>query len=69
MLDGNCAFRSLTLELYHIWWGAYLGMDKEVLIAGNLAEVSDLIVETRKNRRKMHGWIMDSYMLQRERNN
>jgi len=69
MLDGNCAFKLLKLELFHIWWGAYLGMEHEVLIAGNLAEVSNLIVETRENRRKIHGWIMDSYILQRERNN
>ena len=69
MLDGNCAFKTLVMELYHIWWGAYLGMEHEVLIAGNLAKVSDLIVETRKNRRKIHGWIMDSYMLRRERTN
>ena len=69
MLDGNCAFTSLKLELYHVWWGAYLGMEHEVLIAGNLAKVSNLIVETRKNRRKIHGWIMDSYMLRRERTN
>ena len=67
MLDGNCAFKTLEMELYHIWWGAYLGMEQEVLIEGNLAEVSVLIVETRRKRRKMHGWIMDSYMLQRER--
>ena len=68
MLDGNCAFTSLKLDLYHIWWGAYLGMEHEILIEGELARVSDLIVETRKNARKMRGWIMDSYMLQRERN-
>ena len=67
MLDGNCAFKTLEMELYHIWWGAYLGMEHEVLIEGNLAEVSVLIIETRRKRRKMHGWIMDSYMLQRER--
>ena len=67
MLDGNCAFTSLKVDLYDIWWGAYLGMEYEVLISGKLSEVSDLIVETRKNRRKTHGWIMDSYVLQRGR--
>ena len=67
MLDGNCAFTSLKVDLYDIWWGAYLGMECEVLISGKLSEVSDLIVETRKNRRKIHGWIMDSYVLQRGR--
>ena len=67
MLDGNCAFTSLTPDLYHIWWGAYLGMENEVLIEGKLAEVCDLIVETRKNARERHGWIMDTYMLRQEK--
>jgi precorrin-6A synthase len=42
-------------------------MENEVLIKGKLGEVCDLIVETRKNARKKHGWIMDSYMLRQER--
>ena len=65
MLDGNCSFRTLEQKRYYIWWGAYLGMEKELLIEGKLNEMSDVIVETRKNAREKHGWIMDSYMLRR----
>ena len=67
MLDGNCSFRTLEQERFYIWWGAYLGMEQELLIEGKLNEMSDVIVETRKNAREMHGWIMDSYMLRREK--
>ena len=67
MLDGNCSFRTLEQEKYYIWWGAYLGMEQELLVEGKLNEMSDVIVETRKNAREMHGWIMDSYMLRREK--
>jgi precorrin-6A synthase len=42
-------------------------MENEVLIEGKLTKVCDLIVETRKNARKRHGWIMDSYLLRQER--
>ena len=66
MLDGNCSFKKLEQEIYHIWWGAYLGMKNEILIEGKLSEVSEVIVETRKKAREVHGWIMDSYMLKRE---
>ena len=67
MLDGNCSFTLLDQEIYHIWWGAYLGMEYEVLIAGKLQEVSKVIVETRRKARETHGWIMDSYMLRRRK--
>ena len=42
-------------------------MEQELLVEGKLNEMSDVIVETRKNAREMHGWIMDSYMLRREK--
>jgi len=65
MLDGGCAFRALDPEAATIWWGAYLGMDREILRAGPLAEVGADIVATRERARAAHGWIMDSYLLQR----
>ena len=42
MLDGNCSFRTLEQERYYIWWGAYLGMEQELLIEGKLNEMSTL---------------------------
>lgn len=65
MLDGDCAFTTLPAERYDIWWGAYLGMAQEVLVAGALAEVSARIVALRAQARARHGWIMDSYLLRR----
>lgn len=65
MLDGDCSFQSLDAQGLTIWWGAYLGMDNQVLCHGPLGEVSDQIVEMRKTTRKAHGWIMDTYLLKR----
>ncbi|MGC8203717.1 precorrin-6A synthase (deacetylating) [Aliiroseovarius sp. PTFE2010] len=63
MLDGQCSFQSLDPEGVHIWWGAYLGSDKQRLIEGPLGEVGNDIVQTRAAAREKHGWIMDIYLL------
>jgi precorrin-6A synthase len=65
MLDGGMAFRALAGEDYHIWWGAFLGTDDEIVIAGRLADVSERIAETREAARARKGWIMDTYLLRR----
>lgn len=65
MLDGRCAFQTLEDGAYHIWWGAYVGMDEEVLISGQLSEVCDQIISTRAAERERHGWIMDIYLLRK----
>ncbi|WP_092367248.1 precorrin-6A synthase (deacetylating) [Cribrihabitans marinus] len=65
MLDGNCAFRDLEGTDLHIWWGAYVGMAEQILIAGRVSEVAERIVETRARARAEHGWIMDVYLLER----
>lgn len=65
MLDAGGAFQSLAPEGLHIWWGAYLGMDKQCLIDGPLTEVGPAIVERRAALRERHGWIMDVYLLAR----
>ncbi len=65
MLDGECSFRSVAPEGVHIWWGAYVGMDDEIVLSGPLADVSDRIVTTRAEARARHGWIMDIYILRR----
>lgn len=66
MLDGGCAFQALDPEGVTIWWGAYLGMDRQLLLAGPLAEVGAEIVAVREQARAAHGWIMDTYLLRRE---
>ena len=65
MLDGDCAFQTLDRPGIGIWWGAYLGMAQQVLIAGLLEDVADEIVQARASLRRRHGWIMDIYLLSR----
>ena len=65
MLDGTCAFQNLPADDFQIWWGAFLGMPEQVLVAGPLSEVSAEIVAQRAAARADHGWIMDTYVLRR----
>ena len=65
MLDGGGAFRAVPAEDFDIWWGAYLGMEQEIVVAGPLAEVGDRILEIREAARAANGWIMDAYLLRR----
>ena len=65
MLDGTCAFQHLVPAGITIWWGAYLGMPSEIIIAGPLAEAGPRIIEVRASARTQHGWIMDTYLLRR----
>ncbi|WP_050421877.1 precorrin-6A synthase (deacetylating) [Bradyrhizobium tropiciagri] len=65
MLDGGAAFQTLDPAGLRIWWGAYLGMPDQIIMAGELAEVGPRIVAVRREAREQHGWIMDSYVLKR----
>ncbi len=65
MLDAACAFETLAPDGITIWWGAYLGMAQEALIAGPLATVGPEIIMRRTELRARHGWIMDVYLLRR----
>ncbi|SFQ53106.1 precorrin-6A synthase [Roseivivax halotolerans] len=65
MLDGECSFERLPPEDLTIWWGAYLGMENELLEAGPLAEAGPRIKAARAEARAAHGWIMDTYLLRK----
>ena len=65
MLDGEQSFTTLDPAQFDIWWGAYLGMAEEILIAGPLDHVQEQIITTRAAARDDHGWIMDCYLLRR----
>jgi precorrin-6A synthase len=65
MLDGQCAFDRIDPAGLRIWWGAYLGMAQQSLIAGSLADVAHAIRDERSALRTRHGWIMDVYLLRR----
>lgn len=67
MLDGACSFKTISPDGLDIYWGAYLGMENEVLISGALKDVGDEIVRVRAAERARHGWIMDTYLLRRTR--
>lgn len=65
MLDGDCSFQGVEPAGVTIWWGAYLGMEDELIISGPLAETAGRIIATRAAARERHGWIMDIYILRR----
>lgn len=65
MLDGQLAFAKLDGEAFDIFWGAYLGQDKQILISGRLSEVAGQIEAARAAARAEHGWIMDTYLLRK----
>lgn len=65
VLDGEQSFLSLDGEAFDIYWGAYLGTDDEILVAGRLSQVRDEIARRREDARRRIGWIMDTYLLRR----
>jgi precorrin-6A synthase len=65
MLDGENSFRSAPAKDFHIFWGAYLGMPDETIVAGPVEEVADRIEAIRRALREKKGWIMDIYILKR----
>lgn len=65
MLDAGCAFETLDNSGMEIWWGAYLGMPQQALVAGPLSTAGPLIRDRRAALRAEHGWIMDTYLLRR----
>ncbi|WP_214405047.1 precorrin-6A synthase (deacetylating) [Pseudonocardia lacus] len=65
MLDGRTAFADLPDTDLDIYWGAYLGTPRQVLVAGDLRAVADEIVAVRAAARAEAGWIMDTYLLRR----
>jgi precorrin-6A synthase len=65
MLDGELAFKTLDGEAFEIYWGAYLGTERELLVSGKLSEVAGQIESLRTVARAQHGWIMDTYLLRR----
>lgn len=65
MLDGDLTFRHVADPDDHIWWGAYVGTDDEILISGRIADVADRIIAARAEARERIGWIMDIYLLRK----
>jgi precorrin-6A synthase len=49
-----------------MWWGAYLGMNKEIIFKGHLDEIYEDVISNRKIAKLKYGWIMDTYLLQKK---
>ena len=64
MLDGAQAFLALDDDV-DIWWGAYLGTDDEILVAGRLRDCAEEIARVRAEARERNGWMFDTYLLRR----
>ncbi|WP_080796016.1 precorrin-6A synthase (deacetylating) [Corynebacterium pacaense] len=64
MLDGGAAWLELPGEL-HMWWGAYLSTDHQVLRSGSIDEIGGEVAALKQRLRAEHGWIMDTYLLRR----
>lgn len=65
MLDAGDTYRRFADAEMEIFWGAYVGMDEEILIKGRVREVADEIARRRADARQANGWIMDSYILRK----
>jgi precorrin-6A synthase len=65
MLDGDCSFKHLAGSEFDIYWGAYVGTEDEILVAGQLQDVSGDIERMRAEAKARKGWIMDTYLLRK----
>lgn len=64
LLDAHEAWRTLDDDL-QIWWGAFVGLDREVLVSGRLGDVRDEIAACRDTAKQDAGWMFDTYLLRR----
>jgi precorrin-6A synthase len=65
MLDADCAFKTIGDSDIDIYWGAYIGTEDEILVAGNLRELMHDIERMRTEAKARKGWIMDTYILRK----
>jgi precorrin-6A synthase len=65
MLDADCSFKAIGDSDIDIYWGAYVGTEDEILVAGNLRELMHDIERMRAEAKARKGWIMDTYLLRK----
>jgi precorrin-6A synthase len=68
MLDNHQMFQRFAGEDAEIFWGAYLGTEDEILVAGKVADVMGEIDAKRSEAQARNGWIMDTYMIRKPQN-
>lgn len=66
LLDNYLTYRDFVNTDLYIYWGAYLGTEKEVLLSGRLKDVIENIIKIRNESKKANGWIMEAYILRAE---
>jgi precorrin-6A synthase len=67
MLDAENAYKHFVDQDIDIYWGAYIGTPDEILVSGKLKEVAGDIERIRAEARRANGWIMDTYLMRRNR--
>jgi precorrin-6A synthase len=65
MLDSDCSFKTIDNSDIDIYWGAYIGTEDEILMAGNLRELMRDIERMRAEAKARKGWVMDTYLLRK----
>ncbi|WP_421997553.1 precorrin-6A synthase (deacetylating) [Reyranella sp.] len=65
LLDGEDTYRRFVGQDVEIFWGAYLGTARQILVAGRIDDVAEEIHRRRHAARAANGWIMDTYLLRR----
>jgi precorrin-6A synthase len=65
MLDADCSFKAIDDPDIDIYWGAYIGTEDEILMAGNLRELMGNIERMQAEAKARKGWVMDAYLLRR----
>jgi precorrin-6A synthase len=65
MLDADCSFKAIVDPNIDIYWGAYIGTEDEILMSGNLRDLTHDIEQKRAEAKARKGWVMDTYLLRR----
>jgi precorrin-6A synthase len=65
MLNADCSFKAIGDSDIDIFWGAYIGTEDEILVAGNLRELTNDIERMRTEAKARKGWVMDTYLLRK----
>ncbi len=65
MLNADCSFKAIGDSDIDIFWGAYIGTEDEILVAGNLREHMNDIERMRTEAKARKGWVMDTYLLRK----